>query len=128
MKYIFFISCLILLNVMSCKKQAGYGGRAILTGKVYAIDYNKNWIKISEGYYNDCKVFISVDGETGVLDDVRTDINGIYKIENLRKGNYNIWVNTRCDTCVNDQKAILKKINIEGNKEIISVEEFKIDL
>ncbi|MBP6455507.1 MAG: hypothetical protein KA275_02155 [Chitinophagaceae bacterium] len=128
MRPLFFLSLIILISFLSCKKQPGFGGRATISGKVYAIDYNKNWIKISEGYMNDCKVFISIDGETGVLDDVRTDVNGNFKIENLRKGTYNVWVNTRCDTCVNDQKPLIKNIVVEGNKDEINVEEFKIDL
>jgi hypothetical protein len=73
-------------------------------------------------------VFLSVDGQAGILEQVDTDLNGAYKIEELRKGTYKIWVYTDCITCPDDIEAMSQTIVVKENKEEITLPDFIIRL
>lgn len=125
-----FIALVLLTGcLMACKKEPGFGGRASIQGKVFVYDTNKEQTDtLAEGYLGNINVFISVDGKEGVLDQVDTDMNGNYKIEELRKGTYHLWVYSDCLTCPDDRIALQQTVTITGTKDEIKLPDFIIRL
>ncbi|MBL7754332.1 MAG: hypothetical protein JNM44_07640 [Chitinophagaceae bacterium] len=120
---------LMIGSLVSCKKEPGFGGRASIQGKVFVYDTNKEQTDtLAEGYLGNINVFISVDGQEGVLEQVDTDLNGSYKIEELRKGTYQLWVYSDCLTCPDDREAIKYTVTISGNKDEMKLPDFIIRL
>ena len=113
---------------LSCEKEPGFGGLAEINGKVYVFDYNPEGVLVAEGYTGDIEVFLSVDGQPGVLERVRTDFDGSYRFRELRKGTYNIWVFSDCDKCTDNKEPILQKTIVSSNRQKISLEDFRIRL
>lgn len=113
---------------LSCEKEPGFGGLAEISGKVYVFDYNPQEILVAEGYTGDIEVFLSVEGQPGVLERVRTDFDGSYRFRELRKGTYNIWVFSDCDKCTDNKEPILQKTIVSSNRQKISLEDFRIRL
>ncbi len=124
------IFTILIASVMitSCTKEAGEGGLASISGKVYAVDYNKAGYYLTEGYAGDVRVYMSVDGSSETLDDIRTQYDGSFSFPLLRKGNYKIWVYSRCDSCLNEQTPIVQDVTISGRKEKVVLPDFKIDM
>lgn len=118
-----------IVFMFSCKKDPGYGGLAEISGKVYAYEYfsSSNIIK-DEGYAPNIRISIGVEGMSGVMDEVRTDIDGVFRFHGLRKGNYRVWVYSSCDTCLNGEKTLLQNVSIHKNKDRITLPDFVIDL
>lgn len=127
-KNITLLGLLIVILLSSCTKEAGFGGLANITGKVYAKDYTPAGIIEAEGYTADMKVVISVEGSGVVLDEVRTDVNGSYKFENLRKGKYQVWSFTECDKCTNNETPVIKSAEITDKKENLVLEDILINI
>lgn len=124
-----FIVLVLFTGLMACKKEPGFGGRACIQGKVFVYDTNKEQTDtLAEGYLGNINVFISVDGKEGVLDQVDTDMNGNYKIEELRKGTYHLWVYSDCLTCPDDREALQQTVTISGTKDEIMLPDFIIRL
>ncbi|QLH44221.1 MAG: hypothetical protein HWD58_00420 [Bacteroidota bacterium] len=72
------------------QKEPGFGGRASIQGKVFVYDTNKEQTDtLAEGYLGNINVFISVDGQEGVLEQVDTDLNGSYKLKSFARGPIN---------------------------------------
>ncbi len=113
---------------ISCTKQAGEGGLASISGKVYGHDYDKQGNLKAEGYMGEVRVYISVEGSSELLDDVRTRYDGSYEFPFLRKGNYQLWVYTQCDSCLNDMMPILQNARITEKKQRLVMPDFHINL
>lgn len=113
--------------VISCSKEPGFGGLSTISGKVWATDITPNsQIIQDEGYTANIKVVIAVENSGMILDEVRTDLNGSYKFEELRKGVYQIWTFTDCDSCRNNEAPIIQRVEIKQRKEEIALPDFKI--
>ena len=132
MKYsrMLLMSCIgvITVCIYSCEKEPGFGGLATVAGKVYAFDYNPEGNLTGEGYTGDVEVFISVEGQPGVLDRIRTSFDGSYIFTQLRKGTYVIWVFSSCDSCIDNQEPIKQIVEISSNRQRITLEDFRIRL
>lgn len=127
--YKYLLISLMMISLMACKKEAGFGGQASVTGKVFVYDTNKEQTDtLAQGYVGNINVFLSVDGKAGILEQVDTDLNGAYKIEELRKGTYKIWVYSDCITCPDDIEAMSQTIVVKKNKEEITLPDFIIRL
>ncbi len=83
---------LSILFLLSCKKEEGEGGRAIIKGKVYGYDINSSGFKQDSAYVQNERVFISYGDHIILDDDVRTSIDGSFEFDHLQKGNYTLWV------------------------------------
>lgn len=122
------LSVVLVLSVFisSCEKEPGFGGLATITGKVYAFDYNPAGNLIGEGYTGDIEVFISIEGQPGVLDRIRTSFDGSYLFNQLRKGTYVIYVFSYCDACTDNQEPVVQTVKITSNRQQINLEDFRI--
>lgn len=128
-RLLLLIICFLPLStISSCTKEPGEGGLASISGKVFAHDYDKQGNLKAEGYVGEIRVYISVEGSSELLDDVRTQYDGSYEFPFLRKGNYQLWVFTQCDSCVNDQMPVVQKASITERKQRVIMPDFEINL
>src|SRR4051812_30437130 len=93
------ISVALCLILISCKKEAGEGGQATITGKVYVRQYNKTFTTfIGEYYAQGEDVYIIYGNETAVGNRVRTNYDGTYQFSFLRKGSYKVYAYSKDST------------------------------
>lgn len=123
---IWAVVALLGIFTLSCKKEPGFGGLATISGKVYAVDSTTGGNLKDEGYIGDFDVFIGVQGEPGILDNIKTSYDGSYQFDELRKGTYDVWVYRRCDACAGDILLIKKTVVIKDNKDEIVLEDFNV--
>ena len=113
------LTLLILLPffISSCSKKEGKGGRATITGQVRIqnIDLNTNSL-INEYPAVDHKVFITYGDNEVYDDDFSTDVNGNYKFEGLRTGDYTIQTYLECKDCTEPIDISTEEINISDSK------------
>ncbi len=123
---LFCVTATGLLLIASCAKDPGTGGLATISGRVYAYDYNTYNELVDSGYLADENVYISYGNHTTVDDDVKTNYNGEFKFEWLQKGDYSLWVYSKCDTCTLGQDYVMQKVTITKRKENATLPDFVI--
>ncbi len=110
-----------------CEKPAGEGGTSSITGKVLVNEYNVNSILIAQYYSAREDVFI-VYGNSIVYDDrMETHLDGTYEFKYLRKGSYQVFSYSDCDTCSSPRLAVLKDVEITDNNQQVTIEDIIID-
>jgi hypothetical protein len=102
----------------SCKKPPGPGGKATVTGRVFAVDWdNTQRVVLSRKYSPGEKVYIVYGDRNVVGNDVRTNSDGTFEFRFLNKGHYKVFANS-LDTTI---------IGYKGDKtEIPVIREFEI--
>jgi hypothetical protein len=120
------ILCSVLFAINSCKKDPGPGGLATVKGKVFAIDITTAGNVKDSGYIAEQKVYISVSGDADFFDSKRTSYDGSYEFNWLRKGTYDVWSFSDCDTCVWKQQKVLKTVEVGSKKATVTVDDLKI--
>lgn len=128
-KYSLFIlglTAVVMSLSSSCKKDAGEGGLASISGKVYGYDINSAGIVTDSGYVGDVQVYISYGDHTYVDDNVRTSYTGEYSFQGLQKGKYTIFTYSECDTCNFNQTSIVQKFEITSSKQDGELPDFVI--
>lgn len=129
LKFLSLIFALVLV-LSACSKEPGFGGLSTVSGKVYAKDYKANDPTVieAEGYTANMKIVLSVDGSGKVLKETRTDLNGSFKFEELRKGSYSIWTFSDCDLCTNNDSLVVQTFEITKRKEDVLLPDFNVEL
>ncbi len=117
----------LLTGFAACKKDPGTGGLATIQGKVYAYDYNTYGELVDSGYIADEKVYISYGDHTTVDNDLNTSYNGAYMFEWLQKGDYTVFVLSKCDTCPLGTTHIAQKVTIDSRKQVVTLPDFVIN-
>jgi hypothetical protein len=121
------IPLLICLSIISCKKDAGPGGLASIRGKVFATDVTTGGNVKDSAYIGGQRVYISVTNDPYHFDDIRTSYDGSYEFKFLRKGTYDVWTYSDCDTCLwKQKKEMIQGIKITEKKQSVTVEDIKI--
>lgn len=120
---------IIALNVVSCKKPAGEGGKVTLRGSVLVEDWNSSFtIKNSEypGYDEDVYIIYGDDG--GYSDRTRANNNGEYEFKYLRKGKYKIYVYSKDKTLTqpSGETSVVKEVEITEKKGVKTVDQIII--
>lgn len=123
-KLLLVVSTLLLLG--SCKKEAGFGGRSSITGKVWVDDYTPGGNLEASGYTGNINVYIGVEGANAMLKSVDTDYKGSYEFIGLQKGIYKVWVYTECDTCTDNATPIIQTVTIDKAKDEKQLTDFKV--
>lgn len=114
------------MAVASCSKEPGTGGQATITGKVYAYDYNAYGDLVDSGYLGAENVYIAYGNHTNVDDNVKTSYNGEFKFEWLQKGDYTLWVYSKCDSCPFGDSFVTQKLTINKRKDDIVMPDFVV--
>lgn len=123
-----FLVISILSIFIACKKEEGFGGLASISGKVYAYDYNNSGVLLAEGYAGDIDVYIKAKGSSEELERVRTIYDGSFIFNQLRKGDYEVWVYSDCDRCPNGIEPVIQNIKINGKKDKIELSVFEVNI
>lgn len=125
------IQCIVVVSSLtflfaSCKKGAGEGGKATITGKIFATNYNA-LLKSDSGFIGDYKVYINYGDETGISNDVATDYSGVFKFNYLRKGSYTVWVYSKKNSLYVLDSTIVKTVEIGAKSETVDLGTIRIN-
>lgn len=114
--YYFFLLFPVLL-MTSCNKDEGLGGSSSLEGYVYNINhYDDNFSFATDTFpaVREDVYLIFGDNETDFYgEDIKTDGNGLFRFDYLRKGNYIVYA---CSDFADGRKtAEMKKVTVSGS-------------
>lgn len=123
------IPLLILLMLSSCLKEPGTGGTSVISGKVYAYDYNAEMTSLRTEYYApDEDVFIIYGNDSVFSDRTRTSYEGTYRFEYLRPGTYTIYAYSKnLETKLPPLLAVKKTVRILEENQVVLVEDIQIN-
>lgn len=125
-----YIILLLFSCMISCKKEAGEGGRACITGKIIAKNIRaQNIAYSSEDALSRETVYISYGDNEVFNDDVKTNEDGTFKFDYLRPGTYTICVYSldstlKYGTGGNAPKVLIKKtieISKSDRKSVVDI-------
>jgi hypothetical protein len=87
-----FLILTIISITVSCKKEAGLGGKASISGKIWYQEWNSNFTTLQlerEGYDQD--VYIQYGDEISYGNRIKTSYNGRFEFNYLRPGKYKVY-------------------------------------
>ena len=113
-----YLLLILSFAFFGCEKEAGEGGQASITGKLYVYKYNGNCTELRDEYYGvDERVYIIANDAPSYFDNVRTGPDGTFWFPYLRKGNYRIYaISKNCDIAGQDE-AVFLNVEITGRKQ-----------
>lgn len=120
---------LFLILQFSCKKEAGEGGMASITGKLIVEDYDNSFTILRAVYPAKGEmVFIVYGDEKGVSDNTRTSHDGTFEFKYLRKGNYKVFAVSKdtSDRISNKTIEVLREVQITEKSKTYTVEDMYI--
>lgn len=118
---------IIMLTVFSsCTKEPGTGGLATIQGNVYAYNYSAFGTLVDSGYAAGEKVYIAYGDNTGVDDNTDTDPDGNFSFKWLQKGDYKIWVISKCEACPLGDSILTQNVSIDSRKQVLNASQFII--
>lgn len=121
------LAAFIVVGFTSCQKE-GEGGTSTISGKVYAFDYNTSGQLTSEYYAHDEDVFIVYGGVNSLYDDnYKTTYDGSYRFKNLTKGDYRVFVYSRCDSCASGTTVVIQDVVVSSNGEDVILDDLVIN-
>ena len=119
----------------TCKKEPGEGGTSMIQGRVKVLDYHHSvingewkWVKNDEYYVAEERVHIIYGDDDIYSDDFRTDPDGYYRFQWLRKGTYTLFAYSD-DTTGNNVSGIYPveiKLKITKNKQTVNAPDIVI--
>lgn len=113
---------------MACEPEEGEGGGASIQGQVVKrIAYSSPILGIEDSIIDeypaiDERVYIVYGDDQIYSDDFKTDYDGWYKFEYLKKGDYTLYVYEECDTCPEKVRPVFLTIELEKNNDFIEAE------
>lgn len=115
-----FTSFVFLMS--SCTKVEGPGGSSSIIGKVHAEVYDGANNLINEYDIAKEDVYL-IYGEDGTFydDDVETSYDGTFRFDYLERGNYQLFVYSKCNTCPSGKEVILVDVEISNKKSTVDV-------
>jgi hypothetical protein len=121
-----FLTGLLVINLFSCTKDEGVGGKATIRGKVIIQDYNDDFsIMLSEYNASEEDVYIIYGKDATFGDQVETNYDGTFEFRYLLPGDYSIFVYSE-DSSVNllYDTVVIKNITISKKDDIIDAGTF----
>lgn len=117
--YLFLI---LSFAFFGCEKEAGEGGQASITGKLYVYKFNGNCTELRDEYYGvDERVYIIAGDDPSYFENVRTGPEGTFWFPYLRKGKYKIYaVSKNCDIPGQDEPVYLNVEITERKQEVLT--------
>jgi len=142
----FLLIFAVAFGFISCEKSAGEGGTSVIEGQVYKLYTSEIVVNELDSFGNDTTYkiidtlyyqldegedvyIIYDDNEEDIYDDkFKTDYQGRYRFEYLRKGEYTIY--THADSSDVDMTytfPVFKHVNISSNNSTNTVDNFIIE-
>ncbi len=120
---------LFVVNLMSCKKEAGEGGTSTIKGKIWVEDWN-NAFTVKNGEYAgyDEDVYILYGDAVSYSEKTKANYNGEFEFKYLRKGKYKIYVYSKDNSLQSKSGdiSIVKEVEITDKKQTKEVEQITI--
>lgn len=117
------VLAILALMFSSCRKEAGEGGSASITGKVWVLDYNSEYTEINSRYYGVKEDVYLVYGDDVVYSrSYETSYDGSYRFQYLRKGKYKVFAYSEdtTGTVPGGVFAVIRELEItEKNQNIV---------
>ena len=140
------IICAVAFGFIACDKTAGEGGTSIIEGQVYKLYTSEVVVNELDGFGNDTTykiidtlyyqldegedVYVIYDSNEGYIydDKFKTDYQGRYRFEYLRKGEYTIYtLADSSDINMTYTFPVFKHINVSSNNSTNTVDDFIIE-
>lgn len=132
------ITALLIIFILSCKKEPGSGGNSSIKGKVWVKQYDLTFENILRQFNGaDVDVYIIYGDEVSYGDRVKSDYEGDFEFKYLRKGSYKIyayskdsaeaWAGGSVKTDL-PPKAIVKDVMVTDKKQTVDVETITIGI
>lgn len=121
---------LLMLTLLSCTKEEGYGGKSTLYGYVLEKKYSNAGQFQSEYYLADKRVYIIFGDDDFYSDEIRTDYTGKFKFSYLYPGDYTVYTYSECspvDPCDSDMKVVLLTVTILKNGDIVESSDLVVE-
>ena len=116
-----FLTGLLVINLVSCAKDEGVGGKATIRGKVVVQDYNDDFsIMLSEYNAAEEDVYIIYGNDKTFGDQVETNYDGTFEFNYLLPGDYSIFIYSE-DSSANllYDTVVIKNITISKKDDIV---------
>lgn len=120
---------LLAVLTMACKKQAGTGGSAKVTGSVWVQEWNNSFDVLETEYAGaDEDLFLVYGDNAGYDDKITTDYNGKFEIKYLQKGKYKLYTYSKDSTfgSASGRVAMVREFEIKENKSNTELPKFVI--
>jgi len=140
------IICAVAFGFIACDKTAGEGGTSIIEGQVYKLYTSEVVVNELDGFGNDTTykiidtlyyqldegedVYVIYDYNEGHIydDKFKTDYQGRYRFEYLRKGEYTIYtLADSSDINMTYTFPVFKHVNVSSNNSTNTVDDFIIE-
>ena len=108
--HLFYLLCLTFA-LSSCQDE-GFGGKCSIEGYVYNIvHHNKNFSFMTDTVpAAEYRVYILAGENGAVLDDIRTNHKGMYRIDYLRKGTYPVYAYSEYPNDIYEEEMVEVKV------------------
>ena len=122
-----YLLLILSFAFFGCEKEAGEGGQASITGKLYVLKYNGNCTELRDQYYGvDERVYIIAGDEPSYFESVRTGPDGTFWFPYLRKGKYQIYaISKNCDI-PGQEEGVFLNVEITDRKQDLVTENLEI--
>jgi len=99
LKTIYALIVLIIFSTISCSKEEGPGGTSDIVGRVWVRNYNQDFSILNAEYWaEEENVYLMYGSDTIYSDRTKTNFDGSYWFQNLREGDYKVYVYSKDST------------------------------
>jgi len=117
-----FLSVLAVTAMVSCNKEPGVGGKAVIRGNVWVERWNFEFTTLQNEYAGaDENVYIIYGDNPTYSERVRTGPEGDYEFAYLLPGKYTIYAYSEDSSKAKPTIAILKEVEIADKKQVVTV-------
>ncbi|HEU4719225.1 MAG TPA: hypothetical protein VFU15_15380 [Bacteroidia bacterium] len=110
----------------SCNNGPGPGGKASITGKVWAQRYVNNCTLLAGEYWDpDEDVYIIYGDDPSYGDRIKTGPDGTFQFNYLREGKYTVYAYSNVCS-VAQREAVKMTVEITGKKQNVQLDTLKI--
>ncbi len=120
------LTVMMVINLISCTKDEGVGGKATIRGKVVLQDYNDDFsILLSEYNASEEDVYIIYGNDKTFGDQVETNHDGTFEFDYLLPGDYKIFIYSE-DSSKNllHDTVVIKNITVSRKDDIVDAGTF----
>ncbi|MDR3236159.1 MAG: hypothetical protein LBT48_05455 [Prevotellaceae bacterium] len=123
MRFFYLVLPLVFLSFLSCNKDEGFGGSSSVEGLVYEVVHSDDNYPVDNNSFKVDTILAAkkdvylIFGNQGYFgDDVETDMNGFYRFDYLRKGNYTVYAYS--EYADGRKEAITNTLHIGGGSTV----------
>ncbi|MCE3294478.1 MAG: hypothetical protein K0R65_192 [Crocinitomicaceae bacterium] len=128
MKTYIILIALFCFTLLSCRKEAGEGGKASINGLVWLKEYNGNFgsLLLERAAYDEY-VYIQYGDEINYSDRVKTNHEGRFEFKYLRPGKYKVYFYSKDpedkdNINPEEMMVVMQDVEITEKKQVISLD------